>query len=363
MSVERTVKPLRYLLAGAGVAVLSLMCGSPDLNAQSPSCSPDSCEIVLNRVVGLPDVAGLSLHGPLAYVIRDGRGRFFARAANRRQVVVYDASGKWLSTIDPPSTAPRSWIALFAGPGGTVVVWTWPDGDSFAIDDRLALVKRPPIPYQPNFIRDDGSAVVAMNIPTASLAGFPLHLVDKGGNIGGSFGSDTPEYRSDLRLLIERVAAPARDDSVWAMPRGRYSLERWNAQTGKLISRTAIHSNWFKESRTYPADEFTRPAPIVQSLWEKDGLIWVIVRDADQKWRAGGPGEAAWTVARMNATYDWVVEVIEPRSGDVVASRRFDGSVVANPPQDLLASYAQTQAGVANGLDVFVPQLRQKGKS
>jgi hypothetical protein len=145
---------------------------------------------------------------------------------------------------------------------------------------------------------------------------------------------------------------------VWASAKGRYAIERWNPLTGAMLARVPVKSPWFVESANYPSNNKIRPKPIIETLWESDGLMWVLIRDADTSWKSDADPERAWSPTRDNAIFDWVLEVVEPASGNVLVSRRFDFVLFAHAPQPLVASYTATRVGETGGLDVWRPELR-----
>jgi len=359
-------KPLTPAVTlGLGLCVLGV--GYADERPQAlgkaalSSCVRDNCEIRLSKVVTLVAQSHL-LHSPVPYLVQDGQGRFLVRPSNGRQVIVFDSQGLFLSALEAKTQSPRSVISLFQDPRGSVLAWSAPEGQAFRIGADLKLVDWPtPVPYLPSFVRNDGTIVVAQQIRTRELIGAPLHLLGPDGRVLRSFGADTAEYRPDMRLLVERVAAPASDGSVWASAKGRYTLERWNPQTGSRLTRVPVLSPWFTESSNYPSDNKTRPKPVIQSLWERDGVVWALIRDSDAAWKPGADSEQSWSPARYSSSHDWVVEAIDPSTGRVLASSRFDFALTGRPPQPFLISYAvKGGAAVGGGLDIWRPELQLK---
>ena len=137
----------------------------------------------------------------------------------------------------------------------------------------------------PAFVMPDGSFLVAGQIRTSESIGYRMHVVDREGRVVRSFGTDEPQYRPDLNHILTRKVALGRDGTVWAMAPARYILERWDPSTGEQLQSTRIPSDWFRESTEPYTDETVRPLPLVEGLWEdEDGLVWIIVRDADADW-------------------------------------------------------------------------------
>lgn len=322
-------------------------------------CERGACEIVLTKLVTL-SAKGHSLHNPVPFVVQDRSGRYLARGSTGRQIVAFDRAGGLLAVLDPPDPSPRAVVALLHSPSGSAGTWVGPSGDAYLITQDFKLTPWFRVPYQPRFIRPDGTMVVAQQIQTPALIGYPLHLVSANGTVLRSFGTETPEYRADLRLFMERVVAPATDDSVWESPKGRYVLGRWNPVTGQRLSRTAVRSSWFVESADYPRDNRTKPRPIVEAIWERDHVIWSLIRDADSQWKPGADPEQSWSPDRYSSEYDWVLEVIDPKSGTVLVSRRFPFALVGRPPQPLVVSFASAGGNTGGGLDVWLPEVRRK---
>jgi hypothetical protein len=254
-------------------------------------------------------------------------------------------------------------VLLFANPRNLVLAWQFPSGRALAIHANLKTSPWPgAIPYRPAFVRADNGTIVAQQIQTAALIGFPLHHIAADGTVVRSFGIDKPEYRADLRLLLDRVPAPSADGSVWASAPGRYIIERWDPLSGARLSRVPVHSSWFVESSSFPGDNRTRPRPIILALWEREALIWVLLQDADSNWKPSESSERLLDPALRNTKHDAVLEAVDPGTGNVVATRRFPFVLFGRPPQPFVVSYAFTDAGEPNGLDVWKPELRRKEK-
>ncbi len=325
-------------------------------------CTAGACTIGLASIVDLADAGHPSiLPGELPFVVRDRPGRFYFVTRDRQHVAVFDTHGQFVKEVGTPT--------LFAHGGtlvpdrdGTVLAWDLASGKVSEIDAALRVIARPSAPaYPAAFVRGDGTMVVAKEIPTSDLIGFPVHLFSADGHVMKSFGVDTPEYRTDLRLMFERVVAPSTDGMVWTVPVGRYLLEKWNPETGKRLRQLEVHSTWFLRSDRFPNDSTVRPNPIVQGLWNRDGLLWILFRDADTHWKpVKTDPEAAWALSSYEATYDWVLEAVDEQTGDVLASRRFDKGLWGRSPQPFLVSHASAAANGTERLQVWIPRLERR---
>lgn len=191
-----------------------------------------------------------------------------------------------------------------------------------------------------------------------------MHLVGADGGVLRSFGMSLPSYRADEPLLYERVVAPSANGTLWAAAPGQYVLERWEWTTGTRVARVAVRSGWFRPSRQF-AEPRVRPNPIIEALWESQGLLWVLIRDADSKWipPTGPQLERAFDLEEYNKTYDSVIEVVDPKSGEIRATKRFDQALWGRAPSRLLASPRVNKQAGSVRLDVWRPEVRKMEKN
>lgn len=176
-----------------------------------------------------------------------------------------------------------------------------------------------------------------------------------------SFGAHEPQYRPDPDNLPTRKVALARDGTVWAMAPARYVIERWDPSTGEQLQSTPIGSDWFRESLAPYTDETVRPPSRVVGLWEdEDGLVWTIVKDADVDWEPSPRANEhrPYETGERDRLFDWVVEVVDPGSGRVLASRRSDVRLGYRSPSRILVSLVDTIMTTV-AYDVWKPTLRQ----
>lgn len=331
--------------------------------APSPpaGCGVLRCDIELVAVASLSEAQQPRvLPESSPWVVRDRHGRFFVRARAYRQVAVFDPTGKFLSMV---GTGEHRLIgSLVIGPDGVLYLHDYALRRLTAVAPNLSTLRTVPMAFAPAFVRADGTFIVAEHVRTPKLIGYPIHHTDAFGKVLRSFGTLTPEYRPDLRLLVDRIVAPSIDGTVWAAAPGRYALERWDPVKGTRVAEVRPRSGWFVESGALPASERTRPTPLLQAVWELDGLIWVLIRDADSKWRPPvvEVSERAFDLQIYNATHDWIIEVIDPASGNVLASKRYDAAIWTRASSDVLVTYRLTSAGERGALEVWRPSLKRR---
>jgi hypothetical protein len=337
-------------------------------------CDAVECDIELEHVVTLSDsfAPGAFTVGRPLWVQQDARGRFFLPVSGLDQVLVFDSTGRFHSYIGRRGSGPGEFeraTHIFTGYGGDSVyvadvllkrlTMIAPD---LSIARTRSLAYTPSL-YMPDLVLDDGSFILAVQVQTPDHIGYPIHRLDSVGAIVRSFGIDTPQFRPDLSRLLTRVVAPSRGGGIWAAAPGRYIIDRWDPDSGRREARIIVPSPWFRESDR--SDRQTEhPHPVIVGLWEDEhSLLWVLLRDGNSEWRPPEqPVHAPRDPESYSNKHDWVIEVIDPVSGQVVASRRFPDYIGYRPPTALLVSIREIElAGVV--LDVWRPVLQARGGS
>ena len=344
----------------SGMAAALLACGTKRI---SPSSNCDGCSIELFRVATISDsIERGALPDQMIHTMGDPSRGIFVTSRERTKVFAFRSAGQSVSVIGRAGDGPgefRSARRLFVGPGDSLFVSDWGNGriSVFSPDDKFVRTQR--LPNFPSFALDDGRFVVTDQLESGR-GERPLLLMGKDGALVGSFGPEIPSGRPPQRLFERRLGAPARDGGVWAVAPGRYTLERWDAATGALRASIPIHTAWFAETAAWPADERVRPPAVIESLWEdRDGLVWFLIRVADSHWkpRAQPNVERAVDAVEYDQTYDWMVEVVDPRSGAVLASRRYPAALWGRPPSSLLVSARAIESDEIARFDVWQPRL------
>lgn len=338
----------------------------------SPLCTPDACEIELTKHVTLTDSEG-RLPTSAVVLARDSRGRVYVSTRTKTSVLVFDATGNVSSVIGNSAASSSAQNSesrfgyfgmvtrLLVGADDTVFIGQLLGPSTMVLSRDLHLL--PPIKstYIPTIILGDGTFLVARQIQTPDLVGFPLHVMDRQGHIVRSFGADVPQYRDDEKLQFERVAGVGRAGTIWVAAPGRYEFERWDPIRGTRLQTLPVKSSWFMPSSRM-ARLSERPNSLVLSLWEKDGVLWVLSRTADALWKPSEhrAGDRPHDDAEYDRTLDWVLEAIDPASAAVIAHRRFGTAMWPAPPAYVVTT--TSTAGAARGLVVSSAVLRAKEK-
>jgi hypothetical protein len=168
---------LAFPIEGRRAAVAAGMTG--------PRCAPGPCEIELTKHVTLTDSQD-RLPTSAVILARDSTGRVYVSARDKNYVLVFDNTGKLSSVIGnaaAASTAKASessigyfgMIArLLVGADDSVFIGHLLGPSMMALNRDLHLL--PPIKtsYIPTMVLGDGSFLVARQIQTTDLIGFPL---------------------------------------------------------------------------------------------------------------------------------------------------------------------------------------------
>lgn len=270
---------------------------------------------------------------------QDRRGRIFVMQSNGHVLpMVFDSSGAFLRSLGREGTGPgelRNAAVVFGDKSDTTFIHDWGNGRLTILDPELHIVRQ--IPFARIALKatalSDGTILANAVTRDRARPGLPFQLFNRAGERVGVTGTgDIPMAPSTEIFFAYRVAA-AREGGFWAVPlKGRHLIERWTTLTSVTVfRRTGVP--WFVEFSTGPdrLNQASLVASEMRGVWEDSvGLVWTLIRVADPR----GPSprdtlrnpEGVYTVARnMAREYDTIVEVLDPRSGRLIASQRFDG--------------------------------------
>lgn len=284
--------------------------------------------------------------GNRIFVQRDSRGRYFTTTLMFDAIAVFDSTGRFEKTVGRSGSGPGEYrFAMIAAPlADSMLVHDNRLGRVTVLTPELEVGRIFELQQFPLLPLQDGTILLTQQVRTADRIGYPAHVADATGRVIRSFGTDRPEYRSDLAPLLGRVAGPARDGMIWLVPPGRYLPEKWDPQAGRRILQLSVDADWF---RTYTAPVghplFERPDSRIEHIREDGaGFLWLLIRTADAKWRARLAAEptthdadSEMTPERMAEAYDWILEVRNSRDGSLLARHVFDAEIWTRPPGQL----------------------------
>jgi hypothetical protein len=176
----------------------------------------------------------------------------------------------------------------------------------------------------------DGRLVANSAEPNRSTAGYPFLVLSPERSVIGKFGSQDPVFSIDRQHLLDRSFAPARADRFWALWAQEYRLEQWSSR-GTLIAVLERQPEWLRSAEENSGPWRSSAAPPVMSRWgglqrDRLGRLWIRFFVPDRRWQAAlqrlPSGEQ--DVVDPSRYFDTIVDVVDPLSGSVLASRRFD---------------------------------------
>lgn len=345
----------------AGVARQSPMASAslhiPPSASKPVDCRTERCEIALEHLVTLSDSADPGLFGERLFVQQDGAGRWITSTISFDQLAVFSASGEFEQVVGRRGQGPmefRMVVPPLLAPGDSLYAIDFYNARLTVLNANLEYVRDIQFPYptvHPSFVRPDGSIIVAGQIQSREAIGYPVHMFDRDGQRVRSFGMDVPQYRADMRRLLTRTVGMAVDGTVWTAPPGRYLIERWDPDTGRMLERIPRNApSWFTESGA-PAGSprEVKPNTVITSVWGDDqGFVWLFMDVPAEDWRplynrGQAPPHQQFKPGERNEFFDWLVEVIDPASGALIASKRFPTEVWTRPPGHYFVSRAGTR--------------------
>lgn len=133
------------------------------------------------------------------------------------------------------------------------------------------------------------------------LVGVSVHVFSPEGERIRSFGEATHPITSQSELEHVKHLALERDGGLWIASWDRYLIEHWSLEGDRLASFVR-DVDWF--------DDPSPPRALLPSVrQDRSGLLWVQVL----------------VPASSGSGHETIIEAVDPRAGQVLASRRLDG--------------------------------------
>ena len=325
----------------------------------APACT--TCSLTVSAVVELGDregpgiVAQLNAPYALARVVRSDDGDYYVSAhLGDGRLLRFSSDGVFREAIGRRGEGPGEYDLpmLMGGSAGDLTILD----PSFA---RLTTIRggevaTTSLPFMARTwaVLSDGRYVYNGHSSWREGVGHPVHVYDPASRqITSSFGDEGVRMdrsrRNDSGHLRRAVAAAA-NGNIWVARENRYRIDKWSPDGGR-IARIERDSPWFRPWEEWPGVDFeVRPPPVIVGVRDwGDGLLMVVVRLADANWRPikptreDLPGHESLPPSREDELYDTVVEILDTRSGTVLARTRVDENVVGLVGQDEFCTYAE----------------------
>lgn len=302
----------------------------------APSCR--RCEIRLTELLRLGDREGPGIiEHELVSAARDSRGRYYLHGPYATEIKVYGPDGAYLTTIGRVGSGPGefrgiSFIAI--GAGDTIHVLDWSNMTWTVLSPEYGLVRSVRLEFNPDpngVVLPSGDLVLVKGIASPERAGLPVHLVTRDGRNSRSFGSETRVHRPDIPYVDGRAIAVGTDGNIWLGYRNQYRLELWSPD-GRVLRTITRDVGWFPSwFRPMSREELCprgegEPRPLLSKIHQdENGLLWVATAVADRNWREAvtGVADCHVRIEDWQSYLDTMIEVLEPRSGEVLAALRW----------------------------------------
>ena len=319
----------------------------------APACA--TYLLTVSAVVELGDREGPGIVGEQAYISRSDDGDYYLSSSlvGDGRLLRFSPDGVFQDAIGRTGEGPGEYIlpVLMSGSADQLTIL---DIRSFRLTTiRGGEVATTSLPFVSGdfALLPDGKHVYSAVVFQPDRIGHPLHVYDAAsGRITRSLGDEgirvDRSFRSETAL--ERRVAAALDGNIWAARLNRYRIDKWNPN-GVRLARIERDAPWFRPWVDWPgrAPIEVRPLPELVGVRDwGDDLLMVVVRVADADWRPMRPsrierGHEVISGAQMEELYDTVIEVLDTRSGTVLARTQVDASIWRLVGKDGFHSYAE----------------------
>ena len=302
--------------------------------------------------------------------MRDSRGFWYATSNTDglKQVGVFDQDGRLKKVLGGLGEGPGEFKFInhiVVGSGDTLYVYDHAQLRRSVFDPNHEFVRTDPIPASAWQILPlpSGLMVVNSSIATRDRVGWPLHTIGPDGGVLHSFGADPPLSRPDGALLEHRGIAIDTEGVLWVAPRNAYELSTYSAvgsrfePTNRGLYRRGVE--WFQPWTEPLLDGKPRPSLKQIAFGPEDPtLLWVLMSVADAEWAPLSQPQRS-SQELINSQYDSILEVIDVKSGSVLASRRFGPSWPRLTFQGLIPALRIDDANTV-WMDIFTPTLHRR---
>lgn len=335
----------------SGAALLALLtlgaCRAPTENA--PAGTIDLIPLVLLR--GSGDTVDLTRTMPAPAT--SGLLALKQELTPSGAVAIYDTVGRYLTSIGRSGQGPGEFTSVGAvgfGPGDSVVV----------VDGLLTAHIFSPYPRgryvrTVRFERPVGATVTEdgflAGVMATSAGPMPPRLLAWDGTQRAQYGpprrGENPTHRMGAFAAVDAAF-------VWSALRGEYTIELLG-DDGAVHRQLTRRVDWFPPDTSATAYPWIAPPrPRIHAMVVHDGLLWVLIRRAHRDWETRRRGVAGPTgPARtqeiasipIEALYEGVIEVLDPWTGRLIASREVGGGVLGFPAPGTLYEVVESESG------------------
>ena len=293
------------------------------------STEPPLCEIVLEESLSLGALDDPGSIGFPAPITRVESGDFVvATLQNGAEMMVYDGRGRYRESLGRSGEGPGEYLEPGFG-----VLRSLPGGGVLVLDPLRRRFTRLSATWAFESSTRIGGVYPTNLMPLASGAGYVL----------AGWGRDERSERAEVTQVIdldgnpvETIAVIPTDDRmrsfffsplatdeegrVWRALPTEYAVEAWDPAYPGVVLRLEGRPDWFTPGP--PAEEYPDEAPaasVINGLRHEGGLLWITTFVADDDWREAVADPVPLVPLDPNGVLDGVVEVIDVRTGRLVA--------------------------------------------
>jgi hypothetical protein len=304
----------------------------------TPTCP--RCTFEKTKVLTIAGTSDSVMIAQYPDIVRDRRGRFYVSGANYN-VLAFDSVGRFLGTMGRRGPGPGE----FSTPPSALLIGR--------ADSLYALSGRALSVFSPAFVHARTSGMQSYHLGAATLPsgeivwhgpdasaprdGYSLVLLDAKGTQVRTLRAAVPAT-PPCRECSQRTLSISPDrTSIWTAARNRYEIEQLSPD-GRLLRTVSVRgSPWFEPwTAPVPRDRAgsTRPpSRLGAAVEDGQGRLWVMGFTAASDWKPDpsfdvsrrgigiiSPAEQAYRAR----SFAMVLEVLDLRSGRLIASQRFD---------------------------------------
>ncbi len=295
-----------------------------------------------------------TIAGPPDVIVRNSRGEIaLASEDNATHIKVYSPAGKFLRDVGKKGKGPGEFQSITAITLVADSLYIFDEGNYRVtiLSPDYTFIRAFPIQIHVDDAKllPSGEFVVNGDIHSRDRVGFPLHRLNRSGDIVSSFGSQVTLNRRFSPGLLRRRLALSSGGDLWVAHTTQYLLEHVNS--GGAIDRRLIRqANWFKPYVT-PWDVTPKiPPPSVMTDLHADSQnrLWasaIFPVRRYSKYLSKTPtlmeGQRVYRILDHGGMYDSYLEVIDPVKGQVLARRQFDDLIAGWVDANHFATYVE----------------------
>lgn len=294
-------------------------------------------------------------------VALDRRGRWLvAPSPHGDRFAVFDGEGNFLRYVGRAGEGPGEYrmISDIVVTERYIHVFDQRTDRRTMLDHDFQLIRTDPVrgTVQFAFPFEGDQVVMYANIPLQMTVGRPVHVLGPDGTLA-SFGRPAGVYRQGG--MPNSALGRGTGARAWSVEHLSYRVTEWSLADRTSIRSQLIEADWFLKYS--PPDPTHWPRSVILGIGESQGMLWVIGAMPDANWTDRIEGRVP-DIPRSRLV-DGVVDVRDPETLQLLASRRFDHPFLHGgfvPGTDFLVQALEDEAG-GYRLVVLRPRFSLRG--